>query len=164
MADNIISKINVNDTTYDIRDTSASHVVANPTLVGTEADLTGIEIDGVKYKAGSGGLYIHSLTINDDIRKMNIAFNLITNSATPLTESGIRGIITNKTIPCSGTSFDDALNNCYLIKYIKWDTTSSKYVLHYNIKLLPSVAESNGYLQFTTTILQTIVDSVTQIS
>lgn len=35
-----------------------STVVANPTLVGTEADLTSLEIDGIKYKitSGAGGI------------------------------------------------------------------------------------------------------------
>ena len=32
-----------------------SKVVANPTLVGTETSLTGLEVNGVKYKAGGGG-------------------------------------------------------------------------------------------------------------
>ena len=32
-----------------------STVVANPTLVGDEPDLTGLEVDGAKYKVGGGG-------------------------------------------------------------------------------------------------------------
>ena len=35
--------------------TGGSSVIANPTLVGTEALLTGLEVDGTKYKVPSGG-------------------------------------------------------------------------------------------------------------
>ena len=34
---------------------SGSEVVANPTLAGTEANLTGIEVDGTKYAVSGGG-------------------------------------------------------------------------------------------------------------
>lgn len=55
MAD--ISKIKTPDgTTYDIKDTTARGlVVANPTLAGTESDLTGLQVNGTKYKIPSGG-------------------------------------------------------------------------------------------------------------
>lgn len=55
MAD--ISKIKTPDgTTYDIKDTTARGlVVANPTLAGTESDLTGLQVNGTKYKVPSGG-------------------------------------------------------------------------------------------------------------
>lgn len=39
-------------------------VVANPTLAGTEADLNGLEVDGIKYKVGGGSkLYLHVCTV-----------------------------------------------------------------------------------------------------
>lgn len=44
-------------------------VEANPTLSGTEADLTGLSVNGTKYKVPSGGsgggtqLYLHQITI-----------------------------------------------------------------------------------------------------
>jgi len=40
-----------------------SRVVANPTLEGTENNLEGLEIDGVKYKAGGGELYAHLVSV-----------------------------------------------------------------------------------------------------
>ena len=43
---------------------SGSSVVANPTLVGTEANLTGLEVDGIKYKvSGSGSSVIANPTL-----------------------------------------------------------------------------------------------------
>ena len=55
MAD--ISKIKTPDgTEYNIKDTTARGlVVANPTLAGTEADLTALQVGGTKYKVPSGG-------------------------------------------------------------------------------------------------------------
>ena len=47
-----IKKINVNGTKYDI---AGGEVVANPELEGTEPNLTGIEVDGAKYKVPGGG-------------------------------------------------------------------------------------------------------------
>lgn len=40
-------------------------VIANPTLEGTEDDLTGLEVNGVKYKAGGGGgtLFEHNISM-----------------------------------------------------------------------------------------------------
>lgn len=47
---------------------SGTNVVANPTLEGSETDLTGLEVDGVKYKVPQGGgseqhLYQHVIRI-----------------------------------------------------------------------------------------------------
>ena len=61
MAD--ISKIKTLDgQTHNIKDSTArstanskSTVVANPTLAGTEAELSGLQIDGTKFKLGGGG-------------------------------------------------------------------------------------------------------------
>ena len=36
-----------------------TNVVANPTLAGTEADLTGLQVGDTKYKVGSGVLMVH---------------------------------------------------------------------------------------------------------
>lgn len=48
---------------------SGTEVAANPTLTGTETDLTGLEVDGVKYKIPSGSssggtLYLSGYTPN----------------------------------------------------------------------------------------------------
>ncbi len=41
-----------------------SEVVANPTLAGTEADLTGLQVGDTKYKVSSGGGVIYRYTIS----------------------------------------------------------------------------------------------------
>ena len=55
MAD--ISKIKLPDGgEYNIKDATARGlVVANPTLAGTESDLTGLQVGNTKYKVPSGG-------------------------------------------------------------------------------------------------------------
>ena len=61
-----------------------STVTANPTLAGTEADLTGLEVDGTKYKVSSGGgetphLYEYFITIvinYDSLDAMILSTNL----------------------------------------------------------------------------------------
>ena len=48
-----IKKINVNGTLYDVA--GGGGVVANPELEGDEPVLTGLEVDGTKYKVSQGG-------------------------------------------------------------------------------------------------------------
>ena len=38
-----------------------TNVVANPTLTGTEQELTSLQVGNAKYKSGGGKLYMHSL-------------------------------------------------------------------------------------------------------
>ena len=42
-----------------------AQVVANPTLAGTEADLTALQVGGTKYKVPSGGSGVSFLTVVD---------------------------------------------------------------------------------------------------
>lgn len=64
----------------------ANDVSANPELVGTEDELTGIEIDGVKYKnTHSKDVYLHSVNISKSSGDYNVQCNVFTNSATPFT-------------------------------------------------------------------------------
>lgn len=62
--DGLTTKIEVNNVEYTQVDgkitlpnypSTGTTVIANPTLVGTESDLTGLQVDGVKYKVPSGG-------------------------------------------------------------------------------------------------------------
>lgn len=65
---------------------SGTEVVANPTLAGTETDLTGLEVDGVKYKVPSGGSSNgYNLTITIDTMG---AFKIIYSDYTTETISG----------------------------------------------------------------------------
>lgn len=58
---------------------SGTEVIANPTLAGTEAELTGLEVEGTKYKMPSGGSgklfkYILYLINRETSLEFNIAF------------------------------------------------------------------------------------------
>lgn len=65
-----MAKVKIYDGTKWVK---PSEVNANPTLAGTETELSGLEIDGVKYKiaagggsaTGSGALYQHRIIVND---------------------------------------------------------------------------------------------------
>lgn len=69
-----------------LEDIAEKMPVANPTLAGTEDNLTGLEVRGVKYKVPEGGsthLYQHNIFVGDD--NGQVAFYLITNSDTEFT-------------------------------------------------------------------------------
>ncbi len=62
--DTAVTKANAITSTASEIDTAvgnATKVVANPTLAGTEADLTGLEVNGTKYAVPSGGSAIGSM-------------------------------------------------------------------------------------------------------
>lgn len=65
-------------------------VVANPTLAGTEADLTGLQVGDTKYKVPSGGgggqLYRHHIRLLSGALTMNkaVLVSFISNSITPI--------------------------------------------------------------------------------
>ena len=77
--------ITINNVTYKVG--GGTLVIANPTLAGTEADLTGIQIGDVKYKVSSGSKkYIHHIRLTksgDD----NFNFDVISNDITAFTFS-----------------------------------------------------------------------------
>ncbi len=66
-------------------------VVANPTLEGTEPDLTGLEVEGTKYKVPSGGggtqhLYQHNITIKgEEEGDYNFSIVILSSSNQPIT-------------------------------------------------------------------------------
>ena len=70
--DGTITSANISGYTYSdsveeigqANEIDGSVVVANPTLAGTESELSGLEVDGTKYKVGGGGsqLYQHNIT------------------------------------------------------------------------------------------------------
>lgn len=61
-------------------------VSANPTLAGTEADLTGLEVDGTKYKISSGGG--SSTPLLEDIVDSKGNKRFVEGYGTPLTKQG----------------------------------------------------------------------------
>lgn len=67
-AENVVTEVG------DIQPSEGSSVVANPTLSGDESDLTGLEVDGVKYAIPSGGgktLYQHTLYLSKDNKRVS---------------------------------------------------------------------------------------------
>ena len=66
---------------YDILD--HGNTAANPTLAGTEENLTSLKLNGVNYKVGGGNLYRHCLYIDSYASKCFA--NIITDSPTAFT-------------------------------------------------------------------------------
>lgn len=113
-----------------------SIVIANPTLVGTEADLTGLEVDGIKYAVPGGGgdtnLYEHNILFSGATQAsfLYISTKLLSTSATPLdwggfvTEVRTRGF-TNRynQLPVSGhytsggSSYKDIISIYFISSY-----------------------------------------------
>lgn len=56
----------------------SSSVVANPTLVGTESDLTGLEVENIKYKISS----LPAVTSSDNGKVLMVSDGAWTVSAT----------------------------------------------------------------------------------
>ena len=94
-----------------------TNVIANPTLAGTESDLTGLQVGDTKYAIPSGGgaSYTHHIKLdytnniggtNDE--KALIILEITTNSATPMTVSDVydwlnnNNFKTNKWKECTG--------------------------------------------------------------
>lgn len=90
-----------------------SSVIANPTLEGTEAALSGLEVDGTKYKVESGGgsaapLYLHYV-YGPTTSRENVCFHFVNSSAQPTQWKG------------SGYHF--AANGSYTQNDVKWIVT-----------------------------------------
>lgn len=99
-----------------------TEVVANPTLAGTEASLTSLQVGNAKYKVGGGSssgkkLYLHIFLGTSYVRYragygLNISYDGTDITATPITvgtDSSGRIIIIS-TNPEKYTSFDDIKN------------------------------------------------------
>ena len=90
-------------------------VVANPELEGTEPDLTGLEVDGAKYKVPQGGggttnLYLHSILISK-ANGCSINFSFINSTSTQYNENGLFSLFMGSRIPCSGIVINNGSKN-----------------------------------------------------
>ena len=63
-----------------------TNVVANPTLTGTEQELTSLQVGNVKYKSGGGKLYLHKISVSITSIEGAIYIDIINTSNTALTE------------------------------------------------------------------------------
>lgn len=68
-----------------------TEVVANPTLAGTEGDLTGLQVGDTKYKVPV--FYEHNVFITSGALK--ISFNVVLDNNTPLDYDGIKSLLAN---------------------------------------------------------------------
>ena len=126
-------------------------VVVNPTLVGDEPDLTGLEVDGAKYKVPQGGggtqLYQHTITLitgSQTIKKSYASLTIINSSASQFTISGVFNYFKDKGFKETTQEHPDAyypatgvlnINNSYAIYgiFVYIDETYGEeylYVVH----------------------------------
>ena len=96
-------------------ETGATTVVANPTLKGTEPDLTGIEVDGNKYKVPQGGggttnLYLHSISIYKE-NGCRVNFSFTNSTSTKYDENGLFSLFMGGHISCNGIVIDNGFKN-----------------------------------------------------
>lgn len=92
---------------------SGSKVVANPELVGGEATLDGIEVDGVNYVVPQGGitnLYLHRISIYKE-NGCFINFSFTNSTSTKYDERGLFSLFMGSRIPCSGIVIDNGSKN-----------------------------------------------------
>lgn len=106
---------NPKDVTNWPEEAGGSTVVANPPLIGDEPDLTGLEVDGAKYKVPQGGggttnLYLHSISIFKT-NGCNINFSFINSTSTQYNENGLFSLFRGSCIPCSGIVIDNGSKN-----------------------------------------------------
>lgn len=94
--------------------TEATTVVANPELSGDEPDLTGLGVDGIKYKVPQGGgttnLYLHTIVIFKK-NGCNVNFSFINSTSTQYNENGLFSLFRGSRIPCSGIVIDNGSKN-----------------------------------------------------
>lgn len=73
-------------------------VVANPTLAGTEAELTGLQVGNTKYKVPQGGgatLYQHNIAFKETTNIQEVFFQVVimNDSQTQLTSSDVQSYL-----------------------------------------------------------------------
>lgn len=112
---------------------SGTTVVANPELSGDEADLTGLEVDGVKYAVPQGGgvtqMYLHKIRLlNPEL--FTILFNITTTSNTQLTLETIKNFMNpaiGMEIGCTGVYTDTTPTPIYSME---WSEREGAFIVH----------------------------------
>lgn len=145
-----------------------TEVIANPTLAGTEADLTGLQIGDTKYAIPSGGgggsIYAHYINLFFDYRQ-RLYFSILSDSATPLsTVADIASVLynhgfidsSNSTI-CSGMYYQTSNSQWYSSNAIISDDGSSLTIIGVR------TAMTNGSYVIALESIPTITDKVVQI-
>lgn len=115
---------------------SGTEVIANPTLEGTETELTGLSVNGAKYKVptgGSGGtqLYRHSIAymlISNDTLEIEFTaqFNIYSSSSEEITLDALAAKFLGDQFPVYGTllTFVNGEDKIYYLYSITANDTS----------------------------------------
>ena len=82
-----------------------TNVVANPTLTGTEQELTSLQVGNVKYKSGGGKLYRHITTCVQGT--VSLSFITYSTNQNSYTDAEIQNLLSFKYYPCQ---FNTATN------------------------------------------------------
>lgn len=118
-----------------------TNVVANPTLAGTEADLTGLQVGDTKYAipAGSGTttLYQHYITLSSKLavttERLSIGIVLIRKTNTAITTlNAIKNIIGNKGIWAYGHIYTPSTGIDGFVTQVYFDSEDNAFTVSYN--------------------------------
>ena len=129
-----------------------TEVVANPTLAGTEGDLTGLQVGENKYK---NKLYLHCIHAQTSVLPIEDFYvNIYTKTSTPFTNSTFYSLLSSNNIRLSASgSFQYGENTSYPV--IALAAGSQKYQLEYDYR--------NSLYRVINTSSFTLTDSVTEI-
>ena len=109
---------------YEAQFTITNALIVNPTLAGTETALSGLQINGTKYKIDAGGeqLYLHIITMNwySTPKYACVTCFIINNSSTELTNNTISAYLVNK-------NFDGGANRNYFATGVYYSDASTSY-------------------------------------
>lgn len=151
---------------------------ANPTLDGTEANLTSIKLSGTKYAIPSGGgqhLYWHQLNIRNSYFGGSCYFMLYNTISTQMTKDDLKGIgivpISATMVSIGGSATDIMLASAINFEASKWtyfgfkfareDSSSNYYSAYSSSPASWNGSFSNMYTAYTN--LDVLSDTVTQI-
>ena len=109
-----------------------TQVVANPTLVGTESDLEGIQIAGTKYKVGGGKqLYRHEINFSYGVDSFEINLTIISEKSTQYSNSQFIDWLKsqpNMVVVCNG--FKWSASDKWFITGVLWNSNNKKFMIH----------------------------------
>lgn len=136
-----------------------TEVIANPTLIGTEADLTGLEVNGVKYKAVVAKLYKHNISMRSTTESGDLAelyFSLYSTKSTSYDFDELLSIFIN-----DGATYGNYIYTSVTGYARSSGSSKNVHVLKYSIAL-DKLTTTYGDVSIEKS-RTTIVDAVTQI-
>lgn len=119
---------------YEAQFTITNALIVNPTLAGTETALSGLQINGTKYKIDAGGgstLYHHWVTIQFSNSKGYLSFDVINDTNTSfqnMTASQINTALTGQRYSANGIYVDGS--NRRVIEYVGFSSGNTIQVFY----------------------------------